>query len=452
VAAVVALVVSSLAAGTGVFGGPAIAGMVDGTRTTWRAGDPANTPPSVLTAARDSAPMPAPAGLAAALQPLLAVPALGGRVAISVVDVASGQLLYAQSPDAAIVPASTTKLVTAAAVLASRGSTYRIATKVVAGANPGEVVLVGGGDPTLTAGPNGYYPGAARLDDLAAAVKQSLGDTAPTRLLYDVSLYAGEPQFGPGWDPDVASGGSGAGITPLTIDGGRQSPTSRIRVGQPEVHAALAFARLLGVPAGAVAAGTAAKDAKELGKVESPPMVRLVDVMLTDSDNVIAEALARQVALAEGQRATFAASAAAMRAVLVELGVPIEGYGLSDGSGLSRLNRLSPALLTALLTKSAAGDKPELHALFGGLPVGGYSGTLRSRYRTPQSGGFAAGTVRGKTGNLSGVSTIAGVLVDADGRQLAFAIMADAVPNGGSLNAQAALDRAAAAIAACGCR
>jgi serine-type D-Ala-D-Ala carboxypeptidase/endopeptidase (penicillin-binding protein 4) len=449
---VVALGIALVAAGTGVFGGPTIARMIDGTKVTWRSGTPPNAPPSVLSAARGSAPMPGSAALASTLQPLLAVPALGGRVAISVVDVASGQLLYAQSPDAAIVPASTTKLVTAAAVLASRGPTYRIATKVVAGANPGEVVLVGGGDPTLTAGANGIYPGAARLDELAAGVKQALGDTAPTRLLFDTSLYAGEAPFGPGWDADVASGGSGAAITALTIDGGRLSPTSRQRVGQPDVHAAQAFARLLGVPAAAVGPGTAPQGAKELAKVESPPVMRLVDVMLTDSDNVIAEALARQVALAGGQPATFANAVSAMRAELVEMGVPIEGYGLADGSGLSRLNRLSPALLTALLAKAAAGDKPELHALFGGLPVGGYSGTLRGRYRTPQSGGSAAGMVRGKTGNLSGVSTIAGVLVDADGRQLAFAIMADAVPPAGGLNAQAALDRAAAAIAACGCR
>ncbi len=88
-------------------------------------------------------------------------------------DVATGEALYDRGADRATVPASTTKLVTAATVLATRGPAYRIPTRVVAGANPGEVVLVGGGDPTLSIGAKGYFPGAARLDLLAAQVKKT---------------------------------------------------------------------------------------------------------------------------------------------------------------------------------------------------------------------------------------------------------------------------------------
>ena len=64
-------------------------------------------------------------------------------------------------------------------VLAARGPAYRIPTRAVAGANPGEVVIVGGGDPTLAVDKNGFYPGAARLDDLAAQVRRR--SAAPRR-------------------------------------------------------------------------------------------------------------------------------------------------------------------------------------------------------------------------------------------------------------------------------
>src|SRR6185436_4288784 len=96
---------------------------------------------------------------------------LGGHVTASVIDVASGDVLYDRDGAGPVVPASTAKLLTAAAVLRARGPAYRIPTRAVAGATAGEVVLVGGGDPTLAAGSPSSYPGAARLDKLAAQVK-----------------------------------------------------------------------------------------------------------------------------------------------------------------------------------------------------------------------------------------------------------------------------------------
>jgi D-alanyl-D-alanine carboxypeptidase/D-alanyl-D-alanine-endopeptidase (penicillin-binding protein 4) len=176
--------------------------------------------------------------------------------------------------------------------------------------------------------------------------------------------------------------------------------------------------------------------------------------MLVESDNVIAECLARQVALARNQPGTFAGAATAMRAVLAELGLPVDGLVLSDGSGLSRNNRVTPALLTDALLLAAKPDHPELHVLFSGMPVGGYSGTLRDRYHRAAGGATAAGQVRAKTGSLSGLNAIAGIVVDADGRALVFAVLASGALDGGPppTPAQEALDRIAAALAACGCR
>jgi D-alanyl-D-alanine carboxypeptidase/D-alanyl-D-alanine-endopeptidase (penicillin-binding protein 4) len=347
-----------------------------------------------------------------------------------------------------MVPASVTKLVTATTVLATRGPTYRLATAAASGPNPGDVVLVAGGDPTLSIGAGGSYAGAARLDDLAQQVKKSLGDVKPTRVIYDESLFSGDV-LGPGWDPDTATGGYGSQITALMTDGARVNPKratgATTRYAKPDLAAAQAFAKLLGVPNQAVVPGKKPEGAKELGRVESAPLLRIVEFMLAESDNVVAEMMARQVAIAKGQPASFAGAAAAMKATLEQLGIPIAGYGLQDGSGLSRNGRLSPSLLTALLATAARPDKPELHGVFTGLPVAGYSGTLASRYR----GSSAAGEVRAKTGTLTGVSSIAGLIVDLDGRTLAFAVIADA--NESTPQAVAALDQIGAALAACGC-
>jgi serine-type D-Ala-D-Ala carboxypeptidase/endopeptidase (penicillin-binding protein 4) len=451
----------------------------------WLGADPAAEqrtaeppPPPVLTAVAANAPMPSPQGVRAALEPLIAASGIR-RVNVSVLDVATGQSLYDRGGQAMTVPASTTKLATAVAVLATRGPAYRIPTRVVAGQAPGEVVLVGGGDPTLAVGDTGSYSGAARLDRLADQVRRALGAQPVTKVTVDVSLFSG-PRYEPGWDPDTPSEGFGAAITALMTDGARADPKQAVgqaqRVPEPDLSAGRSFAKLLGVPAGAVARGTAPAAAgspaapsvmatasaapagpgpagtpgAELGRVESPPMLRLVEFMIGESDNVVAELLARQVSLARGQPASFVGAASAVDAVLAELTLDANQSALADGSGLSRNNRITPALLARILALSADPARPELHSVAAGLPVAAWSGTLRDRYGTGQGGASAAGVVRAKTGTLSGVHSLAGMVTTADGRLLAFAIMADDVPV--TLDARPRIDRMAAALAACGCR
>ena len=91
---------------------------------------------------------------------------------------------------------------------------------------------------------------------------------------------------------------------------------------------------------------------------------------------------------------------------------------------------------------------PRFGALLDGLPVAGFDGTLAKRYRTSP----AAGEVRAKTGTLNGVSALAGLVHTHDGAVLAFAFTANGIPLSGTQQAQAALDRLAAALAGCGCR
>ncbi len=447
-----------------------------GPGTAAETSEPAPSP--VLAAATADGPAPTARGIRAAIDKLVTGGGLGTRVNVSVVDVATGQSLYGRSPEALTTPASTTKLVTAATVLAARGPAYRIPTRVVAGATPGEVVIVGGGDPTLAVRAAGTYPGAARLDRLAAQVKKALRGVAPTKVIVDSSLFTG-PVYGPGWDADIPTGGFAGPIVALMTDGGRIDPKQRSaaeRYAKPDLAAGQAFARALGLPDAAVRAvkrGRAPVEATpggdppdptassavrpggpgtELGRVESPPMVRLVELMLADSDNVIAEALARQVALARGGPASYAGAAEAMDAALTDLGLPAAESAVADGSGLSRNNRVTPSLLTDLLALAASGQRPELTGLFAGLPVAGWSGTLRGRFASPGvDSRRGAGVVRAKTGTLSGINTISGVVVTADGRLLAFAVLADRVPLGAD-DAARALDRIPAELATCGCR
>jgi D-alanyl-D-alanine carboxypeptidase/D-alanyl-D-alanine-endopeptidase (penicillin-binding protein 4) len=408
---------------------------------------PAPSAASVLTGLGGSVPAPAGKALEDVLDPLLNDPSLGPRRAAAVVDVASGRTLYGRGAGEALTPASTTKIATAAAALTAAGADHRIPTRAVLQPDSEEVVLVGGGDPTLTAHKDAEGHASLRTlaDETADALKKRHLDEVT--LSYDASLYEG-PSLHP-----IGSNANLAPVSALMVDEGRLDDSSSgpaDRAVDPALGAAEAFAGLLedrGVKTKAPTAAKAAKKAQALATVQSPPLSALVERMLTNSDNDIAEALARQAALATGEPASFEGGAAAIRSELKELGLPLDGVRFADGSGLSRDDKLTADFLTALLAESAAPAHPELRPALTGLPVAGFTGTLRNRYATDVSG---TGVVRAKTGTLTGVSTLAGTVVDADGRLLAFAFLATETTS--TPGAQAALDRASAALATCGCR
>ncbi len=391
------------------------------------------------------------AAVAARLAPLA-----GGRGApinAVVIDAVTRRTLFDLRADRPATPASTTKLVTAVAVLAAAGPGHRITTRVVRGGDGG-IVLVGGGDPTLTAlppSPEAGHPPYASLADLARQTATALKASGVTqvRVDYDASAYQG-PRAAATWKPNYLPDGEVAPVSALTVDEGRVDPTRPERVTDPPAVAAASFARLLsrnGVAAKSGRGTVAPKDAQTLGAVRSPPVSALVEHLMTDSDNDVAEAMARQVAVKRGLPASFASSAQAVLQVLSELGVA-EGVLVHDGSGLSPHNRISPIALARIVSLAASPEHPELRAAITGLPVAGFSGTLGPPRYTVPSSRAGAGVVRAKTGTLSGVSTLAGVAHDADGRLLAFAFMAG---DGKSVVDPGRLDRLAAAVAACGC-
>jgi serine-type D-Ala-D-Ala carboxypeptidase/endopeptidase (penicillin-binding protein 4) len=409
----------------------------------------ASTPPA-------KAPQPRPAAVAAAIASAATDPALGGRLIAEVIDAASGTVLYDHLGATTAAPASTAKLLTAAALLAVRAPTDRITTKVVAGA-PGTVVLVGGGDPTLSgaqAGSAPVYPEAARISDLAAQVRRALHRSHGTvhRIVVDDSRFAG-PAVSPDWAADDVPSDYASAITPVMSDGGRAAPGDAIRSATPDLAAGAELAAALKVPGAQVSRGTAPADAAVLAQVRSAPMSVLIGQMLQESDNVIAECLARQVAVTTGKPASFTGAAAAVRTTLARFGAD-PGAGLRDGSGLAADDRISAVALARVLRVIVGAAHPALHAVVAALPVAAWSGTLDGRYLPGSSSAAGAGVIRAKTGTLTAVSSLAGMVHDADGRLLVFALLADRVAPGVAATraAEAALDRVAAILAGCGCR
>ncbi|WP_410666582.1 D-alanyl-D-alanine carboxypeptidase/D-alanyl-D-alanine-endopeptidase [Amycolatopsis sp. cmx-4-68] len=377
-----------------------------------------------------------------------------GQLTGSVVDPVSGTTLWDHSSSSAVTPASTTKVLTSAAALLALDPNTRLSTKIVQGADPGTVILVGGGDVTLTALPLGtespLYPGAAHVDDLVAQVKKANPNVKKVQV--DLSLFKGATTA-PGWAAGDAPSTFATQISSVMADAGRQD--ARNNGSQRVANAGSALASTIASKLSASGGGqaTAPKDAKVLAEVKSAPLTELVSDTMELSDDVLAEALARQVALATGQEASFAGGATATIKVLRDHGFDVAGVKLSDGSGISSENKIPAKLLTQLMAAAAApeGKNPntgKLRAMLAGLPVAGGSGTLADKRFETAASQAGRGWVRAKTGTLTGVNTLAGLVLDQDGRVLVFAFMS----NGSDQQpGRDAIDALATSLRKCGC-
>jgi D-alanyl-D-alanine carboxypeptidase/D-alanyl-D-alanine-endopeptidase (penicillin-binding protein 4) len=353
------------------------------------------------------------------------------------------------------------KLLTCAAALQTLGPAATIETTAVIAPGSRHLVLVGAGDVLLGSGDSDPTAviGRAGLGDLAeqvAAELSELGQTSVTVSLDD-SLLGGlgwGDSMGPGWSNADLAHGFVAPVTGLAVDAGRiRRENYSPRVADPGLDATQVFSEALrqnGITVeGPNLRERAPAGAAPIATVRSAPVAELVGYLLATSDNNAAEALARLVAIHGGAQPGFAQGGAAVLAALSGLGLDTAGSTLADGSGLSNGSLVSPALLTGTLAAAASDEHPTLRALLEGLAVGGLTGTLTDRFASPADAA-GVGVVRAKTGSLAGVSTLAGTLVTADGRLLAFAVMADRVP--ATDPARQALDRIAAALVGCGCR
>ncbi|MFE4922964.1 D-alanyl-D-alanine carboxypeptidase/D-alanyl-D-alanine-endopeptidase [Streptomyces sp. NPDC056661] len=392
---------------------------------------------TVVDKSAPDAPDGATADLRDTLTPLLNASALGTVRTAVVIDTATGKRLYGKGADTAMTPASTVKIATTVAALSALGPGHRIATTVQASPDSRSLTLVGGGDPTLD---------KAALRELAADTVHALRDRGidTVRLAYDTSRYSGPALHPIGPNENIAP------VSALMVDEGRLDGTDSgpaPRSGDPAGDAARTFAGLLNdadidTGSGPVSGRPAAKS-RPVAEHLSAPLSALVERALTNSDNDIAEALARQTALAAGERADFDGGRRAVTAQLKKLHLPLNGAKFADGSGLNRQDKVTAGLLAGLLARAADPDHPELRPVLTGLPVAGFSGTLSKRYTETSRG---TGLIRAKTGTLTGVNTLAGTVVDGQGRLLAFAFLASGTTS--PSEAQSSLDALAASLAA----
>lgn len=420
---------------------------------------------------------PSPAGVAKRLAAVLRLPALADS-ALVVRDGQSGTVLFDRGGTQLRIPASTTKMLSAAAVGRAFKPDESLRTTVVRGAAPDEIVLVAGGDSLLAPrkGNPEAVAGRAGLGDLADQVAKALKATGTTAVTLAVDLdYAPGPLVAPTW----ASTFRPDGITGAVAMLGRadQRATQR-KPGPADPVAATTGAfrdrlqergidvRLAPLPtpkavegSGTPSAGTStppatsgstatAAGAQVLGTVTSAPVRDQLALAVNESDNALMETLARQAAYRSGAGTSFADTGAFVVGQVAALGVPTDGVVLMDASGLSRENRVTADLLAQVLVLGYDGQHPVLRAALDGLPVGGLTGTLDDRFSSPLTHD-AAGRARAKTGTLTGANALAGSVVDDDGRLIVYVGL---VAGAGTLEARAALDRFVAALAACGCR
>lgn len=391
---------------------------------------------AVVVAAAIAAPAGArPLSLDTKLARALVVPHVSlERSGAVVVDLTSGAVLYEHEGALPLAPASNEKLVVTYAALTELGPDYRFETDVLGTGNQhgavwnGDLVLKGYGDPTLS------------TTDLRALARQvhAAGIRRITGAIVGDESWFDARRTAPGWKASYYLNESPP-LSALVVNRARYGRTVYRK---PALAAALLFRSALRragiVVAGSTRTGVADDSAVPLASVESAPLGSILRWMDLESDNFTAELLLKELGAVDTDTGTTAAGARVARRLLAEAGVPLAGVRIVDGSGLSRLDRLTADALVSLLRAMWA-DPAVRPQLVRSLPVAGVSGTLAHRMRS----GPAFRRVRAKTGTTSIASALSGFA----GARYAFAVL----QNGNPLPwwwARIAQDRFASVLAA----
>ena len=346
---------------------------------------------------------------------------------------ADGRPIVAHQPDESVIPASTEKVMTAAAALEILGPDTRFRTSVQAAAPPsggvvqGNLFLVGGGDPVLTT--DSYAETTIKQDRAHTrleALARAVSDAGITRIegsvLGDESRYT-SARYVDAWPGRFIDQNQTGPLSALSVNDGFESfpttsdPGAPLRPSpDPATRAAAVFTVLLeqrGVDVvGDPGVGQAPADAAEIAGKNSKKVKRIVAQMLTFSDNQTAELLLREIGFQASGTGTTDAGAAAVEEHVQASSLPAEGEDAVDGSGLAASNRLTCGLLVE--TFDTAGRESDL---VNGLAVAGEPGTLEGFAGTPLDG-----RLRGKTGSLNDVTALTGIVdLEGGGDHLTFA-------------------------------
>lgn len=358
--------------------------------------------------------------------------AAGAASGASVMDLTTGQGLYANRAGVARLPASVQKLWTTSTALLAFGPSTRLTTSVLSNGRlhgatfRGTLYLRGGGDPTF--GSAGFdranYGTGATVQALVLRLVRTLGLRAlDGAIVADETHFdtrRGTPATGYRAKPEVEGS-----LSALVFNRDWADPYGQTLFPHPALEAGLQFAAALRaagvrVPLRTpVRAGMTPASAQPVATVRSPAIADLVHLTNTPSDNFFAETLLKDLGARYGAGGTTPAGAAVVRTTIA--GTFHLRPRLDDGSGLSRYDRSSPADVVSLLRQQQTNP-----AFTSSLAVAGETGTLKRELRRTA----AQGRCRGKTGTLTDASNVVGYCRARDGHTLAYAFLMNSIdPN-----------------------
>ena len=384
----------------------------------------------------------------------------------AVINPETDELIYDVGAGVPARTASVMKLVTAAAALESLGPNYRVETRVYADSeDPTKLYFVGAGDITLSRtgpGTQSIYRDAPKLSSLAFQVNQYVSnmqapeqetepDTEPgtepevdpgvqptpepepftqeiTEIVLDSSLWGGvdgSGQWEKNWNLEGIQDGWMSQASALQVDGDRNQPNRLLssRSDAPVERAGIWFRDAIGDNAAtaSLSYGVAPADAVEVASVLSEPIKEWIRVMLLESDNTTAEALARLISYDAGfDGSDFESIEPAYKSVLRSTGLNVDELVIEDGSGLSAYSAVSPEFIARLMELVVEGY-PNYENILNALPVAGESGSLRNRFSEGELSN-AAGSILAKTGWIRTGYSLAGTMTANDGTELVFAV------------------------------
>ena len=330
---------------------------------------------------------------------------------VSLIDVSTGEIVFESNAFSQRKPASTMKILAAAATLKHLQPDQVFTTRVSLGTVPDSIVIDGEFDPWIsmdhrvaTKMKRTSFPRIA-FNSLSK-VKESSGGSIKKLKVYYNGIYANE----------VASYKAfykKRGVTAAFIKVSDEKATSLV--------------------------------SEEILTSESPQVIKMLDWFLLWSDNQLSERMAKIAAKYAGNEFNDEGVAVTFAEILISFGINPAQIVVIDASGLSRQNKVTAHVLAQLLYKIHS--DPVLSRLIESLPVGGESGTLRNRYI--ETAPDAVGLVKAKTGTLTGTVSLAGYVQSGD-REYAFVIIADKIrrTNSASDRARKTIDRYLAKIAA----
>jgi D-alanyl-D-alanine carboxypeptidase/D-alanyl-D-alanine-endopeptidase (penicillin-binding protein 4) len=356
--------------------------------------------------------------------------------------------------------ASVLKVLTASAAIVTLPPTYRAITKVLSvPGQPGTVVLQGGGDHTLsrmTGDSYTTYYKPARLESLAAQVFAKWpGSTPITKIILDSSFFTG-PTYNSAWKLSDRTNGYISNIAGLEVDSDRANPDltstaySGYRSTNPVQVTGKAFKLALdGLADTAVLVeGATPAGSVEITRVASQPVTTWLAHAIAVSDNTETEYIGRHAAKAAGLTPSFDSIQKLVKTTLGPLGIDTTGLVMKDGSGLAQADRVTAKMIAELMVK-VANNQSGLGSLESYLPVAGRTGTLAGRFNGPNA--VAKKFVKGKSGYIPGLYSLAGIIDAKDGSRLAYAMFARSA-DGKKVGyaARPALDTAATRFYQCG--